>query len=217
MININELHLTLLDILNKNNSQYVSPAEMDRFINLASKDYFNELVGSKNQNRVAYGKNRVHDRRLNPFRETKSLTIVLSYTDKPADLEQVLSLAYSFGGSQRPFRQLDEQRVDKSFDNPLASPTAEDPVIAETKSGFEVYPSTIDILILKYLRTPATAKWGFTKPNNRNPVYDPETSVDLEWDESEKPQLVMRVANYLGLNIRDSSVVQFTEKEKAQS
>lgn len=207
----------LLDLLNKNNSQYISPSEMDRFINLASQDYFNELAGSKTAAKVVYGRNRILDRRLNPFRDAKDVTIVANIGAKPEGMELLLSVSCVVSGKTRPFRQLDEQRIDKSFDNPLASPIAEDPVITELASSFEVHPDSVEKIHVKFLKSPAKAKWGFTKPNARNPVYDPETSVNLEWDESEKPQLVMRVANYLGLDTRDQPVVQFTEKEKAQS
>lgn len=216
MININNFYKSILDFLNKNNGQYISPDEFNRITNLASMDYFNEVVGNKTNSAVVYGKNRILDRRLNPFKKSVTIPVVNGEAVKPTNMEFMRMVYVTVAGKPVAVRQVEESRFARTFDNPLASGIAEDPILLENELTLSLYPQTITSIKLDHIVKPTDAKWAYTLPNGRRPAYDLVNSVNLDWDISEEPQLIMRVLNYLGLNNRDQAVVQFSEKEKVQ-
>lgn len=211
MININELHLLVLDILNKNSGQYMAPEEIDRFINLASTDYYNELIGSKNLRKTIYGKDRILDARLNPFKAKVERPVVNGSAEKPVGLKMIREVSYN----GTPLRQVEELRFSKLKDNPLADPIIEDPAFADEGASLSIRPTGMDKVTIYYLKEPAKAKWNYTE-NGRSTEYAADGSIHLEWSESELPQLLFRVGNYLGLPVRDPYLMQVTDKEKQQ-
>src|SRR5690606_15179823 len=104
--------------------------------------------------------------------------------DLPDDWEKT-NAVHTTGDSPIPVRQTDEDRFARLFDNPLASPTEDDPFYIENQGTIEVYPKTITSVTMRYLKRPTKAVWAYTL-NGRKPVYDPAASVNLEWNESEK-------------------------------
>lgn len=216
MIDINRFYNSILDFLNKNNGQHVSPDEAIDAVRLASLDYFKEIKGGKLNNANVYGRNRILDARLNPFRATVPISFVAGVGSKPEGLELIRELFVQFNGKPKRVRQVEEHRWADTFDNPLADGIDEDPIFCEDEKTISINPSTITGATMKILRQPKDPKWAYTL-TGRRPVYDPANSVDLEWDATEEAQLMMRTLSYLGLQVKDMTVIQFSEKEKQQN
>lgn len=79
----------------------------------------------------------------------------------------------------------------------------------------QIYPEDIQRVELTYLRKPKDPVWAFTVVN-RKPVYDPINSVDLEAPDEAVNEIVMMCASYLGMNLREADLVQYSETLKDQ-
>ena len=78
-----------------------------------------------------------------------------------------------------------------------------------------VYPKDVQRVNLTYLRKPIAPYWAFTVQNNR-PVYDPINSVDTEAPDDVMNEIMMMALSYLGINLREPELIQYSEMAKAQ-
>ena len=69
-------------------------------------------------------------------------------------------------------------------------------------------PSYIEI---DYLKRPTRALWNYDIVNDE-PVYNAATSVDVEFDEMLKSEIVARMVKYYGLNVDDGNDVQYANQ-----
>ncbi len=78
-----------------------------------------------------------------------------------------------------------------------------------------LYPNDIHRVNFSYLRKPIDPVWAFTLVGGR-PVYDPVSSVDLEAPDEAVNEIVMMALSYLGINLREQELVQYSEMMKEQ-
>lgn len=78
-----------------------------------------------------------------------------------------------------------------------------------------VYPNDVQRVNFSYLRKQIDPVWAFTLQNGR-PVYDPVNSVDLEAPDEVANEIIMMAASYLGINIREPELVNYSEMMKEQ-
>jgi len=89
-------------------------------------------------------------------------------------------------------------------------------VIAAFYSDYiQFYPTKVQTAILTYLRKPIDPVWAFTVSNGR-PVYDAANSVDLEAPDEVANEIIMMAASYLGINLREPELIQYSEMLKNQ-
>lgn len=78
-----------------------------------------------------------------------------------------------------------------------------------------LYPNDIQRVNFSYLRKPIDPVWAFTLVSGR-PVYDEVNSVDLECPDEAVNEIVMMALSYLGINLREPELVQYSEMMKEQ-
>ena len=66
-----------------------------------------------------------------------------------------------------------------------------------------------------YLRRPAVPKFDYTL-TGRTVTYLPDTSVQLEWNESELSEIMIRAIEYLGINVDDATIVQYANAKSKE-
>ena len=214
MISIEENYKLVQDLLSKNNGIRLSPKEYERYATMASNDMFDKLIGAKNNNMTAYGVNRTLDRRLKHLRVvTPPLAVTNGRVAQPDDLQLTRSVYYMFKGAPKALRPVDEDRFAFLFDDPLASPVDEDPSYIEDNGSIRVFPTNIPTITIEYLKRPAVPKYAYTIVNRR-PVFDPDNSVDFDWDKREENDLTMRILQYAAVSLQNGQMVQFTESKQ---
>lgn len=88
--------------------------------------------------------------------------------------------------------------------------------IANIQSNFiEIMPKEVQMIRMVYLRYPNTPSWAYTIQNNR-PVYDSINSVDIDAPEEALNEIAMSCLSFLGINIRETDLVQYAETLKAK-
>ncbi len=79
----------------------------------------------------------------------------------------------------------------------------------------QIYPKDIGTVDLTYLRKPIEPFWAFTLERGR-PVYDPINSIDLEVPDETANEIIVMCASYLGMNLREPELVNYSEMLKNQ-
>ena len=85
---------------------------------------------------------------------------------------------------------------------------------------FKVYPSTVQTAELFYYREPAAAIYATTDvvtPNGTFQQYDPNTSVDLEWNVTEQENFIDLLTFFAGLPLRESAIIQFVQSKQKEA
>lgn len=225
MIDIVELYNTVNDQLSKNNGRYLNAEEFTRYVNLASTDYFNEVLGRTNkrvnrQSMVGYGHNQQTDKRLEPFRTGQSVNIIDGEGELPSDLDHITTVTTS-RTSAKPIKRISEDRLGSLFDNPLRKPNEDESYYLEGNQSIELF-GTLDEVYVRYIKKPVKGllaeKEVTLTAGNRTVTRmepDPDNSVDLDWDEREMGSIVTRILSLVSKPTKDGFLAQSTQLDKA--
>ena len=203
------------DLLSKNNGMFITAAEFNRYAPMASNALFDSYRGADNPNatKVVYGRNRTLDARLKVFREFETpVAIVGGHGAYPTDWAQTLSVKTENGEVIRP---LDEDRATVAYKDPYTTPTEDERFYEETDTGIKIHPNDQSSVLVTYLRKPAVPVYAVTKVNRRE-VYDPLSSVDFDWDESQLNDLVMRIVQLVSVPMKDINTLNYTQAKQAE-
>lgn len=96
----------------------------------------------------------------------------------------------------------------------IKPPTAFYPITAYSLNGFEVYPTTIQVVELTYLKIPATPVRNFTQLPNDETEYNPVGSVQFEYPQTLYPNIAARVAMAMGISIREEDFIAYMNDHK---
>lgn len=117
---------------------------------------------------------------------------------------------------QKRIKVLDSDKVADRLSSVNFKPTFARPLAEYRDGGIQVYPTTINSVILVYLRVPADYVWGFTVGANGLPVYEPSTSTDFEWGTQCMNELLVKTAKYFGVFVREEELYNAATQLDAQ-
>src|SRR5690625_2127163 len=216
MIDIKELYDTVLDLISKNNGEYISPEEFNRYVNIASLSYFDDITGSKTNPRIVYGKNRITDRRLDTFREEFTTVVPVDRRiDLPEGLEFIRTVIDT--EDRTAVVPVDEDREGMLSRDPFAKPDKTNKYYTEGKGFIKILNTDLEEIEIKYLRKPVKAEYSYTRTGTRGrPEYDPTNSENLEWNERETNEIITRILERVSLSLRDAYLAQNNNVTKSQ-
>ena len=110
-------------------------------------------------------------------------------------------------------KPVDDGELNKLLSSSIVAPTIDYPILAFFEDGIQYYPKTLSSVELTYLHRPTVPFWDFTMVNQR-PVYSPGTSVDLEWAEQVFNEIAIRILAFVGVNLRESELAQYSEGKR---
>lgn len=226
MISVLKLNNAINSQVSKNNGRYLEPSEMEEYINIASYELYDELLGATNkrinkQSLVGYGHNQQTDKRLAVFKREYEGELVDGVIKVPEEIGHI-TLASRSKKDLRPLKYITEDRLGSIYDNPLREPNEEDVYYTEgIGNTIEVF-GAVDTCYIKYLKKPDRAKIALKEIEVVTPSrtvirkeIDEENSVDLEWDERQFKDLLTRVVALIANPMKDSFLVQTTNKDMA--
>lgn len=244
MASVFEVYKTLKDLTNKDARGMITPSQFNSFAGLAQQkivnDLFRELQTNKRyslrQADAGRDKNRV--KQIQEDLSSLSTLATLSTDpqnlgtfDKPFDLARIISMT-TFGDwflDQTTTEQIqivyDEEKLDYILRSELSAPTEETP-IALISNKIEVFPNSVRKIKLRYYKSPEGVdpqtgnrvalqpKFGYTLSVTNQEVYDVANSVDFELPDHYVPELVIEIAKYIGINLREAEVYQYAKGEE---
>lgn len=228
---IDLVYKTVLTIVNKENSGYITPTEFNLLANNVQQEIFREYFEDSNRDKNKGNRGLTNEgysnldfnqrQRIQQFSSISNVDIENNQFELPPNIYFIEDNGVLSSGSTSTPPVINQviEEVERSNINYLnrteAAPTELYPIYERYSNNVRVYPSTINQIELRYLRNPTIPRWTYTIINNTE-MYDPTNNSfqDFELHESEFSNIVIRILTYFGINLGETEVTQFAEALK---
>lgn len=223
-MNINDVHNTILFILDKEQDGFVTHGEIDDMLDRAQlvlfNQYFNNPKVPASAQPQSYTQNqRVHDS-LSAFKQRATFTTVDTpsgvYT-LPNDFMNLLSLyttVYSNALARNVYTAvqiLPEDELIMRLESQVIPVTTDDPIgIMNKENKIQLFPETAQSGGVYYLRRPVKPVFGYTQ-SGRTITYNSGTSTQLEWKTNDIMNIIVIALQYIGINLDADGVLQYAD------
>ena len=230
MVNINTVYQRVLAIANKEQRGYITPQEFNLFANQAQLDIFEQYFYDLNQFQLIPGNDTTHadmidllNEKIDIFERFRGAIVDLSNTGVgtfPAHY-RMGEVYYKYNGQYLEIEKIDQNQIHHIQNSPLIAPTVTRPCYVQlTELTFQIYPLITDEVnvVCNYIATPAVVNWGYViNTNNGSALYNSNTSVNFELHASEETELVIKILELAGIQIKDPQIYQIAAQEEAQN
>lgn len=209
-------------LLRKNQSGSISATNLFYAWNSEQSTFFQDLKGrwqSRNSGKLGLNTGLIQNETimtmLSPFTLTDDLDIVGGSATKPTDFSY--RLAVRING-------VDALKINHNQIGNVNDSVIDPPSIADNKFFFVEYgntffilpntlpTATITTLQLDYLKQPTDIVWGYTYNAASRQVYNPGTSTNPEWQNTEIVEITKRTLATFGISYHDKDLEQFAAK-----
>lgn len=136
-------------------------------------------------------------------------------------MDKILVYYIAPGSNQAEKREVKivpSRDIQRRLDSEINKPTLKNPIAELDNTEYIIYP-TANYVELVYLKEPRRPFWGFTvddtlPPTQRRPIYDPNTSVDIEIPDHMTGLLKERMLYMMGVRERDPFMVSTSERRE---
>ena len=230
-IMINEVRQNVLAILNKNNYGYLTPADFNLFAKQAQLEIFENYfydydytINKQNAMRSGDGYadiGRGLEEVIDSFSVTATLTQATPGTSLyslPSDYYLVNKVIYGTIEAER----VTQSKILYLTTSPLTAPTKTYPAYILGGNTITVYPTNITgatDISAQYLRYPLDPNWTYPTLSSGEAVFNSSAVgyQDFELPQSDMYNLIMKICEYAGVQIREAQVVQYAQAEEAQN
>lgn len=243
MASVNRVYSTLKGIVNKDQKGFVTPSIFNEFAAVAQMNIYNRLFDEE-RNALRFrragldaGRDFSKDKQIKEdlavFAKTASLTKSGDVFSKPSDLGRIVSMrtAATFSGGSYSGNQVsilyNQDDIDRVLSSDLSKPTSSNPV-ALVSNDIEIFPTDVSTMTMRYYKLPeglnpttgakssSQPTFGYSSAVAGVELYSPSSSVDFELPEHYFVELVVEIAQLIGINLRDADVVNYASVEIAK-
>tara|TARA_R110002050_G_scaffold148509_1_gene274737 strand:+ start:1430 stop:2185 length:756 start_codon:yes stop_codon:yes gene_type:complete len=249
MVSVQSVYNKLRDLANKDQKGFITPAVFNNFAGLAQiniyNESFNEIAAAHGLIRQGSDPGRDKSMRkqalenLSPF--VTQVGIPSDSTSniffKPQNLSKIISISVGAERSAIEWNTEDEvytrreveivydvEKIDRILTSNLSTPTEQFPV-ALISEDIEVFPTTINNIILTYYRRPGSVNLDGESTDspptygeifmNGMSMYNPQNSLNFMLPTHCESELVMEMAKLIGVRLRDANLTVFATQEEA--
>ncbi len=216
-MNLNDIFNFLNFYINKFTGSWYTIEELEDLIDMAQMALYSDL-------KPKYATSQLIKDALSPFRETYNFTTLISgYVIVPdSTYLDVLDIQIYFQISNRtvyyPIDLVNEDTRAQRLNSQIDPVTITSPIGEQTAPRtFRLYPTGVYNGNVTYLRRPVKPVFGYSVISGRIIVYDPNTSTQLEWRETEVPSIIIKALSSIGINIGSQEVMQWSEIKSQQN
>lgn len=155
---------------------------------------------------------------LSPFRESYNFTTAVSENVIVPDTYylDLLDIQIFFQVSNRtvyaPVKLINEDERANRLNSQVDPVTTTSPIGEQIGlRTFRLYPAGVYNGNVTYLRRPVKPVYGYTVISGRVIVYDPNTSTQLEWRETEHIPILLKGLQSMGINLSDQEIQNFAQ------
>ena len=109
---------------------------------------------------------------------------------------------------------VDTQRWPRALSHPTKGPTYDVPMCTQDSEGLKIAPTGLTRVILYYYRMPVDCVFSYTIGDGDIVIYDPTTSVQLEWTNGMFNEFIQGLKAKYGLYINDELTIQVAQNER---
>lgn len=223
-MDVNEVYRLVLYAVAKNQSQgYVSPDDFNLTINTAQRSYLDYLLGEYQRYQiqrpiaiVEFGQNqRLRDSLASLiYGAVLPINSTTGIAPFPSDYEYVDAMWGVYGFYNIRFIQQD--RLD-SYVHSQIDPIATSPAYVIQNEGFRFFPERPygeNQARMSYVRNPPSIVWGYVYDSNGVPVWNPLTSQNPIWSDTDMLNIIVRALAIIGVNLNFGTVMQYADNIK---
>jgi hypothetical protein len=225
MSDVNQWYKLVLYCAAKNLQQgYISPEDFNTVIMpLGQRSYLDYLLGEYQRYQirrpiavVEFGQNeRIRDS-ISPLIYSAILPIngTTGIAPRPSDYEYVDTMWSVYGNYNIKF--IEQERQDNYIHSEI-DPIATNPVYLIQHEGFRFFPDRPygeNQARMSYVRNPPAIVWGYVLDSNGIPVYDPSTSQNPVWSDSDMLEVIVRGMQAVGVNLQLGALIQYSQEIK---
>ena len=108
----------------------------------------------------------------------------------------------------------DEEKIERILISNISAPTEQFPV-ALVSNVIEVFPESIMNIKMRYYKTPSLPEFAYTVSSG-NEVYSSANSNDFDLPDHYEDQLVIEIAELIGVSLREQYLNQISSGEQTQ-
>ena len=222
-ISVDRVYRKVLAILNKESRGFLTPDEFSKIGSQAQLDLLDkafhdytraitkESFGRGGQGYADISK-KIQDR-IDPFYANASVTLTSGVGTLPT--------FYNIINVSADSRLTNIERIEKSklsflLSSPLTAPSTTFPIYYVTGSTITVNPSTLTSIDIDYVSVPEDPVWNSTVDSNGALTFNSTGAVDFTLHPSSEVDLVLEILRYVGIVIKDPSVIQSASAETNQ-
>lgn len=227
-MNIQDIHNVILFYLNKAQQGFITHAEIDQVLDRAQMALFNEyhanpkLYNTRQAKGFApgYGDNQRMDDALSPFKKTYVFTnndTPGGVITLPSDYMHLIALyttqfVQALGRNVvNPVQVLNEEELIERLESQVIPVSYEDPIcIMNAAKKIQLFPEQPQPGRVYYFKRPAVPLFAYTQ-SGRTITYNSGGSTQLEWNEADINNVIIKALSYYGLNLQSQEVVQFAQ------
>jgi hypothetical protein len=218
---VDEVYQLISYCVNKYQGSQPSPDEFnDVLMPNAQNGYAQFLIGEyqsyqtqRPQARISFGQNQNVRESLTPIIYGYILNADANgIAPYPGDYQKTDAMTTIYGFNR--IRFISQDRLFFAM-NDVNSPVATNPVYLVKDIGFQFYPTTITQARLSYIRNPPPIYWGYTLDVNDLPVWNPATSIDPIWADTDIMEICVRALRLIGVNLQSNVISQYANEIKA--
>ncbi len=193
-------------LIRKERGIFLQPAQCTTNLDAAQLDAFNDYF------RLYVEDQYLHDA-LKPFKKyTQFTTDTAGFLTYASDCEHVLGTIFTVSGSTlNEVRIYNEDEFITALNSQLRPVSLQKPIGRYTSTGVSIYPQSQQTGFYNYLKRPATPVYGYNQVG-RVITYDPNTSIQLEWEDSYINNIISRSLKYVGINMEEKSISDFANQ-----
>jgi len=232
---IDAVRNTVLAILNKNNYGYLSPSDFNLYAQKAQLEIFEDCFYQYNtqlnlENARRSGTEYANLSKgiletIDLFSKTAPLVQVATNTyTTPSDYYLINKVLCSSGGAFKgEAERVSQSKITMLNASILTAPSVDFPAYTTEGSVMTIYPSTFNganDISAQYVRYPLTPKWTYRAVlEEQGPVFNQSASdyQDFELPLDNLNDLVIKICQYAGVEIREEMVVQYAQGEEQQN
>lgn len=191
-------------LINKYDGSFMDNQEFLQAYNLAANDYFNFLTDRAYTQMSRMGiyntaTNSDHfvTEALSPF-SVEETSLASPYT-KPSDFGRMIYLRVAYDSASQAAskfaQRIELTELDSVLNSSIDEPIKDEPVYVEVVNKLRIFPSSETGVWISYYKRPVR--------------YTTVDGTSVEWNDTEINQVLFRTLEYLGINLKDPSVIQF--------
>lgn len=210
---VDDCYRILRFICRKNKLGSLNPQDFQDAFNTAQRNYYDFLVGRIEQYRYDAPTPRVglsmSDNivsRLSPFFYSSTINVTSGAATKPVGYNKLISMYTT--DFYRIYR-IEEDRFAERFQDSIDPVDKYNAFFVEQNNTWNIYPTTITQVVIRYLVVPTPVVWGYTVDGSGRPVYNSGTSVQPVWLDNDIDEILGRTAKIIGVSIKEPILQQF--------
>jgi len=214
---INQVFDLLNFWINKKTGAFLTIPELENITDAGQLAYYSDI-------KPKYATSQLAKDTLSPFRSVYNFTTLVSgYVIVPdTTYLDLLDVQIYFQISNRtiyyPVSMVNEDVRADRLNSQIDPVTVTSPIGEQTAPRtFRLYPAAAYNGNVTYLRRPVKPVFGYSVVSGRVIVYNPLTSTQLEWRDTEIDAIILKALASAGINLSADEVSQFAQLKTSQN